>query len=386
MYARAAAPCGCAAAGFPHAVRMTSVISASTSSAMRVEAALSRYMGAIDFGVYIHFPWCRKLCPYCDFAVEVGEPPHAAYADAIVAELASRAGETTGTLASVYFGGGTPSLWHPEQLARVLAAVVARYGRPREVTLEANPTDVDAPRLAAWHAAGVTRLSIGVQSHHADELVTLGRDHRFGDGPAAVSRALADARFEISVDHILGVPPHGRAIDPPATGHASIYELTIEDRTAFGQRVRDGRLVPLDEDELATRYVAAHDAMTAAGFEHYEISSYARPGKAPPCTTACTGPARRTSGSASARRRWRYIATAPAPARPTRAARRPTSPARRPRPRTSRPTRWRSIACGSACGRATACPRYRAIWGTGSSTTASPSASAAGSARLCVAF
>jgi len=236
-------------------------------------------MGAIDFGVYIHFPWCRKLCPYCDFAVEVGEPPHQAYEAAIVAELAARAEPYSGRLVSVYFGGGTPSLWDPESVARVLAAVAARWNAPAEVTLEANPTDVDAAHLAAWHAAGVNRLSIGVQSHHADELVTLGRDHRFGDGPAATERALADGRFALSVDFILGVPPHGRAIAPPATGHASIYELTIEERTAFGQRVRDGRLVPLDDDALADRYTAADAAMAAAGFEHYEISSYARPGQ-----------------------------------------------------------------------------------------------------------
>ena len=121
-----------------------------------------------------------------------------------------------------------------------------------------------------------------MQSFEPRELVVLGRDHRFGDGRAAVARALA-AGFTTSADFILGVPggPDHRA--PPAVDtaadHLSIYELTIEERTAFGQRVRDGRLVPMSEDALTDLYLAMHDRLTAAGYEHYEISSYARPGK-----------------------------------------------------------------------------------------------------------
>jgi oxygen-independent coproporphyrinogen-3 oxidase len=246
----------------------------------------------MQLGVYLHFPWCRKRCPYCDFAVELGEPPHARYADALLAELAARAdgysAAGVGELASIYVGGGTPSLWHTDELARVIAAVSARWphvasgaDRGIEVTVEANPCDVDPARLAAWRAAGVTRLSIGVQSHAADELVVLGRDHRFGDGPDAVARALAHGGFEVSADYILGVPTGRVALPPapPATPHASVYELTIEERTAFGARARAGRLVPLPEDALVELYTQTHAAFTAAGFEHYEISSYARAGK-----------------------------------------------------------------------------------------------------------
>jgi oxygen-independent coproporphyrinogen-3 oxidase len=173
-----------------------------------------------------------------------------------------------------------------------------------EITLEANPTDCHSENLAAWREAGVNRISIGVQSLSPRELVVLGRDHRFGDGPAALARTIA-AGFATSADFILGVPGGGGgapAIDLgsgpgsgpgsgldslPGTGlplglapdHLSIYELTIEDRTVFGQRVRDGRMVPLSEDTLTDLYVAMHDRLTAAGYEHYEISSYARPGK-----------------------------------------------------------------------------------------------------------
>lgn len=239
---------------------------------------MSRYIVGIHLGVYIHFPWCRKLCPYCDFAVEVGEPPHEAYARAIIDELGARSGRYAGVLASIYFGGGTPSLWEPACLARVVAAVRARFGEAREITIEANPTDCTRDKLAAWRAAGITRVSIGVQSLDPQELVVLGRDHRFGDGRAAVEAAL-DAGFVTSADFIMGTPGGRDLVATLPADHLSIYELTIEERTAFGQRVRDGRLVPRDDDELAALYIATHERLTAAGFEHYEISSYARPGK-----------------------------------------------------------------------------------------------------------
>ncbi len=214
--------------------------------------------------------------------MEVGAPPHAAYADAILAELAARGGAYAGPLDSIYLGGGTPSIW--DDYARVIAAVTARWGTPREITIEANPTDCTPERLGAWRAAGIDRVSIGVQSLAAEELVTLGRDHRHGDGLAALERVIAHGGFRTSADFILGTPGKP-TLDwiarVAATGvdHLSVYELTIEERTAFGKRVRDGRLVPLDEQVLAELYEGAHAALARAGFEHYEISSYARPGK-----------------------------------------------------------------------------------------------------------
>jgi len=232
----------------------------------------------VPLGVYVHFPWCRKVCPYCDFAVETGEPPHDAYLAAILAELEARGPQFSGALASIYFGGGTPSLWRIDCVAGVIEAVTARFGRAREVTIEANPTDCTAERLAAWRTAGVTRVSIGVQSFDARELVVLGRDHRFGDGRTALDAARASG-LAVSADFILGVPAGTLAAPaPPDVDHLSIYELTIEERTAFGARVRAGRLQPLDEDTLASLYIATHEALVAGGWEHYEISSYARPG------------------------------------------------------------------------------------------------------------
>lgn len=199
-------------------------------------------------------------------------------------ELRARAPAFSGELVSIYLGGGTPSLWAPESLRPVIDGICAHYGRAvgdLEVTLEANPTDVTDANLEAWRAIGVNRLSIGVQSLDAAELVVLGRDHRFGDGRGAVERAQAHAGFQVSADFILGVPP--RKADVPAfltgTDHLSVYELTLEERTAFGRRAKTGRFTPLDEDALTDLYLAAHDQLTERGFEHYEISSYARPGQ-----------------------------------------------------------------------------------------------------------
>jgi len=175
-------------------------------------------------------------------------------------------------------------------IAAVIEQVARRFGgTPREVTIEANPTDCTSENLAGWRAAGIDRISIGVQSFAAEELVVLGRDHRFGDGPAAIERVLAHGGFRVSADFILGVPAGAaRRSARPAwlddvlrlpVDHLSIYELTIEDRTAFGKRVRDGRLVPLEEDTLTALYTQTHAALVGAGYEHYEISSYARPGR-----------------------------------------------------------------------------------------------------------
>jgi oxygen-independent coproporphyrinogen III oxidase len=252
-----------------------------------------------DFGVYIHYPWCRRRCDYCDFAIAVaplGSIPHRAYLDAVLAELERRAPELAGRrLVSIYLGGGTPSLWPPALAGEAIAAVAARFDVAvadlAEVTLEANPIDCTAESLAGWRAAGVSRLSIGVQSVSAGELAVLGRDHRMGDGLAALERSRG-AGFALSADVILGTPAASggagqaahRALDSlrriadlePA--HLSVYELTIEERAPLGAAIRRGDIEPLDGDRLAELYLAAAAELESRGYEHYEISSYARPG------------------------------------------------------------------------------------------------------------
>jgi putative oxygen-independent coproporphyrinogen III oxidase len=245
-----------------------------------------------QLGIYIHFPWCRNLCPYCDFPVVVArpgrEPPHQAYRDAVLAELAARAPAFAGRqLVSVYLGGGTPSLWQPEAIGAVVRAAAARFAADPdtlEVTIEANPTDCTAARMAAWRQAGIGRVSIGVQSLASEELVVLGRDHRQGDGAAAVAAALAAGFASVSADVILGAPtggapaPSAARLAAAGVPHLSAYELTIEPRTRLGRDAARGALVPRDEDALAALYLATHDTLAGAGYQHYEVSSYARPG------------------------------------------------------------------------------------------------------------
>jgi oxygen-independent coproporphyrinogen-3 oxidase len=234
----------------------------------------------------------------------VPEIPHRPYLTAVLEELALRAAEFQGRrLVSIYFGGGTPSLWAPECLAEAVACICATFDHPEpsspeaapeatlEVTIEANPVDCTAERMAAWRAAGIDRVSIGVQSLAPGELVALGRDHRMGDGPAAVAAALAAGFRRLSADLILGAPrrPEGPApAREPLFGaerlaalgvpHLSVYELTVADGTPLQRQVARGEAVLEDEDRLAELYEAAHELLAAAGYEHYEVSSYARQG------------------------------------------------------------------------------------------------------------
>jgi len=245
-------------------------------------------------GVYVHFPFCSVRCPYCDFAVDTrAEIPHDLYADAVIAELAARAGwfQGAGPLVSIYFGGGTPGLWRPDALGRVIAAARATFGAPPaadlEITVEVNPGEVDAVHLRALRAAGVNRLSIGVQALEDRFLVALGRNHDVAAGPAAVAAARAAGFDNLSIDLIFGVPGQtrddwGRAIEGAvalAPEHLSAYALTIERGTAFGARDRAGDLPRPDDEVVADMFEAARAGFAAAGLSPYEVSSYARPGR-----------------------------------------------------------------------------------------------------------
>ncbi len=243
--------------------------------------------------VYVHFPWCLQKCPYCDFAsatIRRPEVPHQAYADAVLAELGWRAPALgSETLSSVFFGGGTPSLWAPEQLGRVLDAVRRAFGREAdalEVSVECNPSSLDRARARALRETGVNRLSIGVQALDDAQLRFLGRVH---DAQAAL-RAVQDALLElprVSADLIFGLP--GQAPEDAAAqartlvglglAHLSVYSLTIEPDTQFGQLHRKGRLPLAREDDVAAAFDAISALLREQGFEHYEVSNYARAGE-----------------------------------------------------------------------------------------------------------
>jgi len=252
--------------------------------------------------VYIHFPWCLKKCPYCDFvsfAKARDAIDHRGYADAVLAELERRAAALHGReLRSVFFGGGTPSLWEPTEIGRVLTAVVAAAGRVAddlEITAECNPTSLDEGRARALLAAGVNRLSVGVQGLDAERLRFLGRLHEPDGGLAALGAAIRAGAPRVSGDLIYGVATgaaerpveqaaedaaaEARAVVRTGVGHVSAYNLTIEPGTQFGELARRGRLPLAGEDAGADAFLAVEAALEEEGFVHYEISNYARPGE-----------------------------------------------------------------------------------------------------------
>jgi oxygen-independent coproporphyrinogen-3 oxidase len=245
-------------------------------------------------GVYVHFPFCGVHCPYCDFAVEVrAEIPHDEYADAVIAEIAARRGWFAGTagLTSIYFGGGTPGLWRPDALGRVIVAACAGFGDPDraalEITVEANPGEIDTDQLRALRAAGVNRLSLGLQSTDDRLLKTLGRNHAAAAGATAVEAARAAGFDNLSLDLMFGVP--GQTFDDwkrsvaaalaLSPEHVSAYALTIERGTPFGSLARAGRLPRPDDEATAAMFTWAQAAFADAGLAQYEISSYARAGR-----------------------------------------------------------------------------------------------------------
>jgi putative oxygen-independent coproporphyrinogen III oxidase len=244
---------------------------------------------APPIGVYIHWPYCARICPYCDFNVvrdRGRKDEQAALVGAIAADLTAQAGRIgPRRLVSIFFGGGTPSLMTPEGVGDLIA--LARRLWPTdgavEVSLEANPTDAEAERFAAFADAGVQRLSLGLQALDDEALVFLGRNH---DAAAGRRAALAAARAfpRLSLDLIYALPGQTpdawtatltQAADLGAE-HVSPYQLTIEAGTAFDRAVRRARFAPLAADPAAVLYETTQATLERLGFAAYEVSNHAR--------------------------------------------------------------------------------------------------------------
>jgi oxygen-independent coproporphyrinogen-3 oxidase len=239
--------------------------------------------------LYIHWPFCVSKCPYCDFNSHVREGvDQDRWRDALLADMAHEAALLPGrALTSIFFGGGTPSLMPPATVAALIEAAGQhwRIADDIEITLEANPSSVEAARFADLARAGVNRVSLGLQALDDETLHFLGRAHDVNEGLAAL--ATAQANFaRVSFDLIYARPGQSEA-DWDAeltraigfgTEHLSLYQLTIEPGTRFETLVRTGALIPADPDHAATLYELTRDRTGAAGIPAYEISNHARPG------------------------------------------------------------------------------------------------------------
>jgi putative oxygen-independent coproporphyrinogen III oxidase len=242
-----------------------------------------------DLALYVHWPFCLAKCPYCDFNSHVRERiDQSRFAAALRRELATEAARLgRRRLTSVFFGGGTPSLMDPSTVAALLddAARFFDAANDLEITLEANPTSIEAGRLADYRAAGVNRVSIGIQSLDETALRMLGRQHSAKEAVAAL--ALARRLFpRVSFDLIYARPGQDlrawraelQAALAIAADHLSLYQLTIEPATRFEALHRQGKIVLPDEDTAAALYDATGEECARAGLLAYEISNYARPG------------------------------------------------------------------------------------------------------------
>lgn len=240
--------------------------------------------------LYIHWPFCLSKCPYCDFNSHVRSGiDHLLWEESLLADMRREAELASGApLTSIFFGGGTPSLMPPVLVASLLTEAERLWGlAPRiEITLEANPSSVEAANFAALASAGINRVSLGLQALEDEPLKFLGRLHDAAEGLAALD--VAQRHFQrVSFDLIYARPDHtaqaweaelARALSF-GTGHLSLYQLTIEPGTRFATLVREGKFTPLDDDAAGDLFALTREMTASAGLPAYEISNHARPGE-----------------------------------------------------------------------------------------------------------
>jgi oxygen-independent coproporphyrinogen-3 oxidase len=241
-------------------------------------------------GLYVHVPFCAAICNYCNFNRGLFDAAlKNRYVDALVTEIGCAAARPPTPADTIYFGGGTPSLLEPDEIARIIAACRHAFAcaPDGEVTLEANPETVTRARLAAYHDAGVNRVSFGVQSFRDDELVRLSRLH----GAARAREAVADARAagfdNVSLDLMMWLP--GQSVDQwlesvdaaigLAPDHLSLYLLEVYPNAPLRDAMARGAGTQAPDDDAAAMYLTALDWLDAAGYSQYEISNVARPGR-----------------------------------------------------------------------------------------------------------
>lgn len=238
-------------------------------------------------GIYIHIPFCKKACNYCNFHFSTNHQLMDEMLNAIVIEMALQKSYLSEPIETIYFGGGTPSLLNPKQLERLLAAIHHHFdcSAQVELTLEANPDDMHPAQLAAWVRLGINRLSIGIQSFREEDLAWMGRAHNAAQALESIQMAQKAGIQNISIDLIYGGPTLSdtdwinnlNIAIKTGVPHLSCYALTVEPKTALAHKIKQQQLPDVDAAHQARHFSILQEMTAAAGFEQYEISNFALP-------------------------------------------------------------------------------------------------------------
>ena len=243
-------------------------------------------------GIYIHIPFCRKACHYCNFHFSTSLHQKAALLEALQIEIETLhlpvGVELQRNIYTVYFGGGTPSLLDVSEITSIINALKEQFmiASDAEITLEANPDDITIEKLTAWKTAGINRLSIGVQSFFEDDLKWMNRAHNVKQAKEGIALAKANGFGNLTIDLIYGTPTLTDGqwmanIDMALSlgvNHLSCYALTVEDNTALHHFIKKGKVPPVDEEKQERHFMQLIQRMETGGFEQYEISNFALPG------------------------------------------------------------------------------------------------------------
>ncbi|RAJ29767.1 radical SAM family heme chaperone HemW [Pedobacter cryoconitis] len=241
-------------------------------------------------GIYIHIPFCKQACNYCDFHFSTSLQHVDEMTDAICKEILLKKSRIADEhIGSIYFGGGTPSLLPEKSLAKIFDTLTSNFSiaADAEITIETNPDDLDAKKIAQLRQLPVNRFSIGIQSFFNDDLLWMNRAHTSNEAETCIKRS-QDAGFEnLSIDLIYGFPlltdekwlsNINKAISLQ-TPHISAYSLTVEPKTALAAAIKKGKQIPVNDEQSAAQFITLTEKLAIAGFDHYEISNYSLPGR-----------------------------------------------------------------------------------------------------------
>ncbi|HWB24445.1 MAG TPA: radical SAM family heme chaperone HemW [Chitinophagaceae bacterium] len=239
-------------------------------------------------GIYIHIPYCKKACHYCNFHFSTTRYNMPAMVQAIIEEAGLRAGYIKGNISTIYFGGGTPSILLTDDCSLMLEKMYRLFDVDDnvEITLEANPDDINEQKLAIWRQAGINRLSIGVQSFFEDDLRWMNRAHSTAQAMQSIQRAQEAGFDNITIDLIYGTPTltdeqwkhNVQTAVSLNIAHLSCYALTVEPKTALEKMIAAHKITPVDAEKQSRHFELLMQWMHDAGYEHYEISNFAKPG------------------------------------------------------------------------------------------------------------